>query len=329
MTASNREGAGGATASELRRQFRRAIAGYASKTLKRENGTRRGEDIEELHQMRTHANRLRGLLRLAGEAFGAKGRRRLEKDLEWLSDTLGRGRDLDVALERLDELVARVRAERDAPGLEAARAFLDTRRQNHYDGLRAALDSARWARLKARLGELARDSDAVWRKPPRREADGDGGRLAAAALSVTIQAIEQRRRVALTTMDDLSLHRFRIACKRGRYLCETLAPMMGRDFQRGANLFKAIQDCLGEMRDLDLLRVELRVCRFSLLGDANPDAVRRDLPGLRRLDSLCHARKESLWKQFEKLWRRYLAPRGPVARLAALAGADFPQSTRP
>lgn len=108
------------------------------------DGTLAGEDIEELHAMRVSSRRLRAAMDAFAEAFPQKSFRRNLRMVKRVTDTLGEARDLDVAIEHLQELaptldeadqpgveglIARYRAERDAETESIARLFDDLERE--------------------------------------------------------------------------------------------------------------------------------------------------------------------------------------------------------
>ena len=113
--------------------------------------------VEELHDMRIAAKRLRYVLEMTAPAFGPPAER-AAKAAKRLQDVLGEVHDCDEFVPRVDEHIARLRAEdsaalraaggrkrdldpavaRDAPnrrlyrGLEALRAYLHARRELLY-----------------------------------------------------------------------------------------------------------------------------------------------------------------------------------------------------
>ena len=127
--------------------------------LAREPGTRLGEDIEELHDMRVATRRLRAAIDFFGEVLPVRART-LRAELSWLADVLGGVRDLDVQIERLDDM------ERWAwPTGPDGSPLVDLRAPAHSASgggprcvLLDALDSARWERLAAGLTSMVRAS---------------------------------------------------------------------------------------------------------------------------------------------------------------------------
>ncbi len=66
----------------------------------KEPGTRLGEDVEELHDMRVATRRLRAALALFAGVLPVRAQT-FRQELGWLAGVLGAVRDLDVQLEGL------------------------------------------------------------------------------------------------------------------------------------------------------------------------------------------------------------------------------------
>lgn len=75
------------------------------------DGTLAGEDIEELHAMRVSSRRLRAAMDAFAEAFPAKSFRANLRTVKEITDTLGAARDLDVAVDGLEAVMADFGAE--------------------------------------------------------------------------------------------------------------------------------------------------------------------------------------------------------------------------
>ena len=69
--------------------------------LAHDPGTRRGDDPEDLHQLRVATRRLRAFLRAARPLVDGEWAESLREELGWLGGHLGPARDLDVMLGRL------------------------------------------------------------------------------------------------------------------------------------------------------------------------------------------------------------------------------------
>ena len=85
------------------------------------DGTRQGDDIEALHDMRVASRRLRAALSVFSAAFPPKPFGAIEKEVAKTTDALGAVRDSDVQIEFLEAAIENA-AESEKVGL---RAFVD------------------------------------------------------------------------------------------------------------------------------------------------------------------------------------------------------------
>ena len=225
--------------------------------LAREPGTRLGEDIEELHDMRVATRRLRAALDLFAAVLPARAAG-LRAELSWIADALGAVRDLDVQLERMDEIEQWVRpwAESEPGGtspLEDLRLLLEDERRTARRALVAALDSARWERLAAGLEAM------VARPPARRSA-----LYRAPAVVEVVDLVEGRHRAVTKAARRAKrsgvpgdFHRLRIRCKRLRYSLEFTADLYGGRTERYTRRLARVQDRLGLMQDAEVATARL------------------------------------------------------------------------
>ena len=80
---------------------RRALEGHFHKMMDNAEGTRLGEDIEALHDMRVGSRRLRAALSVFAKIFPKSEYQTLDKQVGDITDALGAVRDLDVQLDYL------------------------------------------------------------------------------------------------------------------------------------------------------------------------------------------------------------------------------------
>lgn len=199
----------------------------AAELVARQKGTRSGADPEDLHKFRVATRRIRSLLRSTRGQLGDRGGEceRLRAELKWLASVLGEVRDRDVLIEylvgELDSL--------DGAPLGALLELVDEERDQARRELVVALDSARFAKLRASLGH-----------PP---ALREGETLRKAARS---EFRRLRRTVEALPEDpvDEELHEARIRVKRARYAAEAAGG--GGSFVKRA---KELQEALGEHQD--------------------------------------------------------------------------------
>jgi len=186
---------------------------------------RRG-DREGLHDLRV------ALRRLSATA-GALGRRRLSKEAKTLVRSLSAQRQLEVdraLLERVGRL-----------------GFLSP------DAATAL--AARWEKLAVR-GErrLTRAAgnpvETLVRRVDRLARHGKRDESPAARLERARQRAERAIGHSLDGRDDRTLHRYRIAIKKARYLAEDLGALGIRPWKSRAERERALQEALGRWNDL-------------------------------------------------------------------------------
>lgn len=83
---------------------RRVLLAQFRKMMANAPGTRAGDDIEALHDMRVGSRRLRAALSIFAKVFPKDEYRALDKQIGDITDALGLVRDLDVQLDYLRNL---------------------------------------------------------------------------------------------------------------------------------------------------------------------------------------------------------------------------------
>ena len=160
-----------------RRARRSAIALEAEyrALLAHDPGTRRGDDPEDLHQLRVATRRLRAFLRAARPLVDGDWAESLREELGWLGGHLGPARDLDVMLDRLRAEVAALGDDAEAAaGLlealeeERAAAYRDVVETLGGDRYFALLDRLEAAAAPPLTGDETTARDDL---PPGGEAD--------------------------------------------------------------------------------------------------------------------------------------------------------------
>jgi triphosphatase len=225
----------------------------------REPGTRLGDDIEELHDMRVACRRLRAALSLFRDVV-PPAVLNLNGELAWIGGVLGAVRDLDVQLEQLEGWEASV-PEPDRKPLLALRSLLEEQRTAARAELLDAFDSGRYESLVNRFGRALRAR-------PRRGA----GPWSLGAREVAPDLIRQRfasfRKAARRIADDPGpddYHRLRIRGKRLRYTLEFLADLYPEEVRPLIKRLVVIQDILGAHHDAVVAIERLR--GFATVGD--------------------------------------------------------------
>ena len=225
-----------------REVIRAAIARSVAHLIRHLPVARIGVDIEGVHQARVATRRLRSDLRTFGPLLDPAWAGALSGELKWLADELGKVRDADVLLARLQ---ATIDADPDLAGAATNRVLTSLRGQRRRDNARLLdhLDSERADRLLDHLVDAAAD--------PRTAPQADDP--AADRLGPLVAKRWRRLDKAIAALDDPpvidDLHQVRILAKRVRYAADAATPVFGAEAKALAKATAGLQDVLGELND--------------------------------------------------------------------------------
>lgn len=222
----------------MRKQFASFVAN--------EGGTRIGEDIEALHDMRVATRRLRAAMS-AFRPFLPPRIETFRAQFGWIAASLGEVRDLDVQLERMTEWRAEV-TPLQAVALDGVERLLAGRRQLARRRMLFAMNSRRYDLLVERFGAFLK------RGPVRTVA---AGRVP--VLSVAPDLVERRYRKVRKMGDRIrssspaeDYHLLRIDAKKLRYALEFVGGIYGEQAVDFSQRVTALQDVLGLHQDADV-----------------------------------------------------------------------------
>lgn len=211
-------------------------------------------DAARLHEARVATRRLRERLPLV---LPSSSGRKLVRKVRRLSRALGPVRELDVALQTLDEL--------NQPGDVPSAALVKLRQLLRQERLRLYADmSSQVAQID--VDKLRRRAVAAVRKGDRAASSSqDPKRLMAAQERAARRAV--RLRAAVDNAAGLylpdRLHEVRIAVKKMRYALELVRELSGSRATARINTLKNAQDLLGRMHDLEVLIGRVRAVQGS------------------------------------------------------------------
>jgi len=204
---------------------------------------------DALHQARVATRRIREALPLlaAGQRVG-----RLERQIRKITQALGPVRELDVALQILDEMESSGEASRSA--VSRLRQAVARERQVLHDTMKRRIEETNLEKLRKRAMNAARDSaiGPTTRRDPVRV--GRARQRAARRAERLIAAIESASGIYLPDR----LHDVRIAVKKLRYALELVRELSGARADARLRRLKKAQDLLGRMHDLEILIARAR-----------------------------------------------------------------------
>ncbi|MET0771975.1 MAG: CHAD domain-containing protein [Candidatus Limnocylindrales bacterium] len=258
---------------------RKVLRMHLARMLAAEEGTRRGEDIEELHKMRVATRRMRSVWRVFDGAYRPKVQRRYVRELRTVASALGMVRDLDVQLEALDAWASAPDA--GLPdGVEAAAALrpirdhLGARRDEARRDLIDLLDSRRYQDFVSDYLELTSSPGAAEASVP----PGSPVQVRHTAGGRIWSAYEHLRahEAILGWADIPALHAVRIDAKRLRYTLESFREVLPPTTGDLIAKVTALQDHLGLLNDADIAAHLVRehlMANGPRLSTASQDAL--------------------------------------------------------
>ena len=243
-----------------------------ARMLAHEKGTRKGENIEELHDMRVAIRRMRAAAKIFEAYMDSK---KLEPHLKELRSTLGAlsdVRDLDVFREKAEEYLKKLPPE-NKNDLEPLFAVLAKERKKAIKNMLLYLDSEKYANFKKEFSDFLSASK-YWALPTTtRKNDALPHRIRDVLPSILyssfadISAYSEWVEGPYVSVE--RLHRLRIAAKGLRYTLEFFEEVLEKEAETMITEFKILQDHLGDMHDdvvaIDLLGSYLQTGDWDLL----------------------------------------------------------------
>jgi CHAD domain-containing protein len=197
-------------------------------------------DADEVHDLRVALRRCRAMAEALSEVTAGSGWRRLKKGSRELFHALGNLRDTQVQR----DWVKKLGSAGDPVRKHMLRLLASDEKKQRAAAAKAlgAFDRKEWKKLARKLPEKANfypSGSVVFQ------------RLALGKLneSVELYQLARKRRSAV------AWHRLRIGLKEFRYIVENFLP---ERYEAWAGDLKAMQDQLGDVHDLDVLRGRLR-----------------------------------------------------------------------
>ena len=224
----------------------------AAAMLEHEAGTRLGEDIEALHQMRVATRRMRAALDLFSAVLPVRAAR-LRAELGWLAAVLGEVRDLDIQLGRFDDWTEEMPGDLRS-ALDELADVLVLRREGARVDLLEALDSRRYERLVSGLASMLEQGPSRRSTSARQDAVVVLPTLIDECHKSAAKAAKRAKRTGIAG----DFHRLRIRCKRLRYSIDFASSLYGSDTKRFSKQLARLQDELGSMQDAEVAGERLR-----------------------------------------------------------------------
>ncbi len=232
---------------------------WMDRVVERADQVRHSWDPDGVHDLRVALRRCRTMAVALSEVNPGPGWRRLKRVSRNLFHSLGKLRDTQVKHARVKTL-----GTAEDPVRKHMLRLLSRQEKKHRESAEQALDRfdrKAWKKLTRKLTSKARFfpmNSVVYQ------------RLALARLNGAVELFQQARK----RRSSVAWHQLRIALKLFRYVVENFLPQR---YEVWSDDLKRMQDLLGEVHDLDVLRSEIR----RNVGKRDPAGV---APWMERID---------------------------------------------
>lgn len=267
--------------------------------LEHEAGSRTGEDIEDVHDMRVATRRMRSAFHLLKPYFKPRHVHAFKPMLSRIAATLGGVRDLDVLLEDVHSYGEGL-SDAERAHLQPLIARLEAERTQARAALCALLDKGKYTRFTKDMAKFLTLPKTEAR--PKADATAPAPSTLRHILPALIYSHVGQVRAydsVLATASEETLHDLRIEFKRLRYAVSLFSEVLGTQIGDYIEELKLIQDHLGRMNDIATARARLSSAIKGLPAET-VESVNGYLCALS--DEGVHLRKQvdEMWNHFNR-----------------------------
>jgi Uncharacterized conserved protein len=300
--------------------------------VEHERGTKVGKDIEELHDMRVAAMRMRSAIEVLEDYLDMKKMFSHYKNIKFTRKVLGSVRDLDVFLEKIDhylgEQAPEMRMEMD-PLTDSILIEKAKQRGN----MLVYLDDVKYNKFKNNFADYL-----LGKKSWKMKSVNKNGEPVPCRVMDVLPVLLYTQFAAVRAYDEVisdetvvdpsleKYHLLRIDVKILRYTLEFFKEVLGSESKDLIKDLKALQDNLGDMHDtvvaLELLDNFEKYGRWGEVGNKKSSASNglQDYPGV---DAYLGYRKQELQNlldAFPDVWSKVIDPDFSVRFSQAISG---------
>ncbi len=273
---------------------KKIIINLFEEIISREEGTKKGVDIEDLHRMRVSIRRLRAYLRAVKPLFGKNAINPILKELKRIARLLGEVRDIDTFVEFLKE------SESTLPEsmYPAIKLLIETRLKERQVGLqkiRDEFDSPAYQNWKQSFFKQIMGDTFQCHHPPI-------VRDIAPQLILTAYDVVLGYRGRVEDAPATLLHELRIKNKRFRYLCELFQTCYDDRMEAVRKDCKKLQDILGDIqdknRDIHLIESNYEAFSESVSNQQGNHPLKEFLEHLKTLEQAGRRKFHTFWHSY-------------------------------
>ncbi len=300
---------------------RKALHFHFERMLLHEPGSRLGEDIEAVHDMRVATRRMRSAFRIFKPYYRRKVIRPLIRGLRQAGGALGEVRDMDVFIEKLEAYQASP-PENGEHSLEPLLAVCHQRRDQARDALITYLNSPDFASFVEGFDRFLTTPEAGALAPGDLEGGTPPAYLVRHVVPRLVYTNYEAVRAYETVLDHArieTLHALRIEFKRLRYALEFFEEVLGPEARSVISEVKVMQDHLGDLNDAQVAGDFLRdfISEYEHTQSAVMIQDRRSIERVVQYMAYQFAEKHRLTTTFPQVWAHFNRP--DVRRALALS----------
>jgi CHAD domain-containing protein len=289
----------------LAQAARKVMSYQFAEMLRHEEGTRLGEDIDALHQMRVATRRLRSAFGVFQTGFEPGALEPYIKGLRTTGRKLGRVRDLDVFIYKIGLYIGSL-PEDKSPDLGPLLDELEKKRDRARTDMLSYLDSKKYFNFKRKFNMFLKTPGlGIFEFDPSDPKPHRVDELAPLLIYDRFARVRAFDSVIPDASLDL-LHCLRIEIKRFRYTLEYFKEVLGEEVNTVIDQLKNLQDHLGDLNDA---RVSInRIENFTQKKQGRADGQDDDLIRLPDLLANRQAEFKSLMESFPQAWLEFNTP---------------------
>lgn len=284
---------------------RKVMRYHFARMLSYEEGTRLGEDIEALHDMRVASRRLRAAFEVFQDAFEPGALKPYLKGLRLTGRALGKVRDLDVFMEKAQHYLDTIHEDRHV-GLDLLLEGWKEQREAARVEMLAWMDSKEYLDFKRKFNLFLNTPGAGKRETPPSTPTPTKVRELAPVLIYTRLAAVRAYAPYLDNAPVELLHALRIEFKKLRYTVEYFQEALGKRSREVIDLLKQMQDHLGDLNDAQVAAQILTqfIEEWENRQAALPDDQRQTIDEVHHYLAYRQDERRHLMETFQEEWQK-------------------------
>jgi CHAD domain-containing protein len=285
---------------------RKVMRFHFARMLSYEEGTRLGEDIEDLHDMRVATRRLRAAFEVFQDGFEPGALKPYLKGLRATGRALGKVRDLDVFMEKAQHYLDTIHEDRHV-GLDLLLAGWKEQREAARLEMLAWMDSKEYVEFKRKFNLFLNTPGAGGRSiSPSTPVPTNVRELAPMLIYTRLAAVRAYAPYLDNAPVEL-LHALRIEFKKLRYTVEYFQEALGKRARDVIELLKQMQDHLGDLNDAQVASQILSqfIEEWEARQAALPVEERQSIEEVHHYLAYRQDEQQHLMETFQEEWHKH------------------------